>query len=78
MFLFYSFRTEMILKYATNALLSFYLFIYLFWLRWVFIATRRLSLTVASRGYLLQCAGFSSCGSWVQQLWLAGSRAQAQ
>ena len=23
-------------------------------------------------------AGFSSCGSWAQQLWLAGSRAQAQ
>ena len=23
-------------------------------------------------------AGFSSCGTWAQQLWLAGSRAQAQ
>ena len=23
-------------------------------------------------------AGFSSCGTWVQELWLAGSRAQAQ
>ena len=22
--------------------------------------------------------GFSSCGTWAQQLWLAGSRAQAQ
>ena len=25
-----------------------------------------------------RCVGFSSCGSWAQQLWLAGSRAQAQ
>ena len=25
-----------------------------------------------------RCAGFSSCGSWAQQLWLTGSRAQAQ
>ena len=25
-----------------------------------------------------RCAGFSSCGTWAQQLWLAGSRAQAQ
>ena len=24
------------------------------------------------------CTGFSSCGSWAQQLWLKGSRAQAQ
>ena len=23
-------------------------------------------------------AGFSSCGTWAQQLWLTGSRAQAQ
>ena len=26
----------------------------------------------------LQVHGFSSCGMWAQQLWLAGSRAQAQ
>ena len=25
-----------------------------------------------------RCMGFSSCGAWAQQLWLAGSRAQAQ
>ena len=25
-----------------------------------------------------RCTGFSSCGSWAQQLWLVGSRAQAQ
>ena len=36
-----------------------FLFIY-FWLHWVFVAARGLSLVVASRGYsLLQCAGFS-------------------
>ena len=66
------------------------LFIY-FWLRWVFVAARGLSLVVASRGYSsLQCAGFSlqwllllrsmgfwhagfsSCGTWTQQLWRMG------
>ena len=37
----------------------FYLFIY-FWLRWVFVAARGLSLVAVSRGYsLLRCAGFS-------------------
>ena len=75
----------------------YFLFIYLFWLCWVFIAARRLSLLVASRGYSsLQCTGFSlwwllllrsmvtrltgfsSCSTWAQQLWLTGSRAQAQ
>ena len=74
----------------------FYLFIY-FWLYWVFVAGRGLSLVVVSGGYSsLWCtgfslwwllllrstgsrrAGFSSCGSRAQQLWLAGSRAQAQ
>ena len=25
-----------------------------------------------------RCTGFSSCSTWAQQLWLAGSRAQAQ
>ena len=46
----------------------FILFIY-FWLCWVFIAVRRLSLVVESRGYsLLRCAGFS--------LWCAGFSSQ--
>ena len=37
----------------------FILFIY-FWLRWVFVAARGLSLVVASRGYSsLRCVGFS-------------------
>ena len=68
-----------------------------FWLHWVFVAVRWLSLVAVSRGYSsLRCAGFSllwllllrstgsrragfsSCGTWAQQLWLVGSRAQAQ
>ena len=72
------------------------LFIY-FWLHWVFVAARGLSLVAASGGYSsLWCmgfslqwllllrstgsrrVGFSSCGMWAQQLWLAGSRVQAQ
>ena len=71
-------------------------FIY-FWLCWVFVAARRLSLVAVHRGYSsLRCAGFSlqwllllrstgsrptgfsSCGTWAQELWLAGCRAQAQ
>ena len=48
------------------------LFIYLFWLRWVFIAARGLSLVAASRGYSsLQCAGFSLW--WLLLLWSTGS-----
>ena len=77
-------------------LYKFILFIY-FWLHWVFVAARGLSLVAASGGYSsLQCTGFSlrwllllwstgsrhtgfsSCGTWAQQLWLAGSRVQAQ
>ena len=39
------------------------LFIY-FWLHWVFVAARGLSLVAASGHYsLLQCTGFSCCGA---------------
>ena len=52
-----------------------YLFIYLFiyfWLCWVFVSVRRLSLVAASGGYSsLQCAGFSL--SWLLLLWSTGS-----
>ena len=35
-------------------------FIFIFWLRWVFVAVRGLSLVAASGGcFLLRCAGFS-------------------
>ena len=50
----------------------FILFIY-FWLCWVFVAARRLSLVVVSRGYSsLQCTGFSL--RWLLLLWNRGSR----
>ena len=53
-------------------LYKFILFIY-FWVRWVFVAVRGLSLVVASRGYsLLQCAGFSL--RWFLLLRSMGSR----
>ena len=49
-----------------------YLFIY-FWLCWVFVAARGLSLVAASRGYSsLWCAGFSL--RWLLLLWSTGSR----
>ena len=49
-----------------------YLFI-LFWLHWVFIAARRLSLAAVSGGYSsLWCAGFSL--PWLLLLWSTGSR----
>ena len=51
----------------------FIFFIYYFWLCWVFVAARGLSLVVASGGYsLLWCAGFSL--QWLLLLWSTGSR----
>ena len=48
-------------------------FIY-FWLGWVFIALRGLSVVVASRGYSsLRCAGFLL--QWCPSMWTTGSRA---
>ena len=50
----------------------FYLFIY-YWLRWVFVAARRLSLVAASGGYSsLWCTGFSLW--WLLLLRSMGSR----
>ena len=44
----------------------------IFWLRWVFIAARQLSLVAVSRGYSsLWCAGFSS--QWLLLLQSMGS-----
>ena len=46
---------------------------FVFWLLWVFIAVRRLSLIAASRGYsMLRRAGFSLW--WLLLLWSTGSR----
>ena len=64
--------------------------LFYFWLCWIFIAVHGLSLVAVSGGYSsLRCAGFSlRCllllqehglqAHGLQQLWLAGSRAQAQ
>ena len=70
------FRQEKIFKQKSwnkQLFLTFiYLFIY-FWLRWVFVAVRRLSLVAVSRGYsCLWCAGFSL--QWLLLLWSTGSR----
>ena len=52
---------------------SFFLFVYLFWLRWGFSAVCGLSLVAASEGYSsLQCMGFSSW--WLHLLRSTGSR----
>ena len=63
--------------WSTSAAFSLFfflnLFIYLFWLRWVFVAVRGFSLVAVTRGYSsLQCVGFSSW--WLLLLWSTGSR----
>ena len=59
-------------QFFFNKFIYLYLFIY-FWLCWVFVVVRRLSLVVASRGYsLLRCAGFSL--QWLVLLQSTGSR----
>ena len=56
---------------STVFLFVFCLFV--FWLHWVFIAVRGLSLVAASGGYSsLQCTGFSL--RWLLLLWSTGSR----
>ena len=53
--------------------LSDFFFFNLFWLRWVLVAVRGLSLVAASGGYSsLWCAGFSL--RWLLLLWSTGSR----
>ena len=50
------------------------LFIY-FWVPWIFVAARGLSLVAASRGYYslwfmgFRYGGFSYCGAWSQGTW---------
>ena len=56
-------------------------FFFNFWLRWVFVAVRGLSLVVA-HGLLIVVASLFAehglQGPGLQELWLVGSRAQAQ
>ena len=55
------------------AIVGIVLCLFVFWLHWVFVAVRRLSLVVASGGYSsLRCAGFSLW--WLLLLWSTGSR----
>ena len=57
---------------SRTAFFFFNKFIYYFWLRWVLVAVRGLSLVAASGGYSsLRCAGFSL--QWLL-LWSTGSR----
>ena len=58
---------------GTSYFFIFYKCIYLFWLCWVFVAARGLSLVETSGGYpSLQCVGFSlQC---LLLLWSTGSR----
>ena len=52
---------------------SFFFLFFTFWLRWVFLVVRGLSLVAASWGYSsLQCAGFSL--PWLLLLQSTGSR----
>ena len=71
-----SWTNRLIVCVCMCVLMCFILFICLFiyfWLRWVFVAARRLSLVAVSRGYsLLRCAGFSMW--WLLLLWSTGSR----
>ena len=49
-----------------------FMFVY-FWLHWIFVAARGLSLVAASGDYsLLRCAGFTL--RWILLLWRMGSR----
>ena len=60
--------------FFTNYTLVYFIYLCIyFWLRWVFIAARRLSLVAASRGYSsLRYAGFSL--QWLLLLLSTGSR----
>ena len=57
---------------------SFFFFLIYFWLRWVSVAARRLSLVAASGGYswlqceTSHCGGFSCCGARALGTWVSG------
>ena len=64
--------------YSVQAGFNFFLKFIYFWLHWVFVAVRGLSLVAASGGTLYcgarasHCGGFSCCGAQAQQLWRRG------
>ena len=60
-------------NYFFKTFLKIYLFYFYFWLHWVFVAARGLSLVTASGGYSsLRCVGFSL--RWLLLLRSTGSR----
>ena len=49
-----------------------------FWVCWVFVVVSELSLVAVSRGYFLNCGGFSCCRAWVlEPKGFSSCRAQA-
>ena len=82
LFISYKIHTEIFTGEMISGICSFFFNIYIlkfiyFWLHWVFVAVRRLSLVAESVGYsLLWCSGFSlRCFLLLRS---TGSRAQAQ
>ena len=78
-------RDEELIFFVITMLLTFYFLFtaYLVWLCWAFVAVSRLSLVAAAvPGFSLQwlrlfwSTGSRQCG--LQELWLLGSRVQAQ
>ena len=62
-----------VLKKNNLFLINLFILLIYFWLHWVFVAARGLSLVVMSGGYSsLQCTGFSL--QWLLLLWSTGSR----
>ena len=68
-----SFREEEPLGFFLFVCLFNFIYLFYFWLRWVFVAARGLSLVAVSEGYsLLRCTGFSL--QWLFLLRSTGSR----
>ena len=69
--MFFFFQVHLFI-FKINVFIYLFLFIY-FWLHWVFVAARGLSLVAVSRGCSsLRCTGFSLW--WLLLLWSTGSR----
>ena len=73
----------------SSSLLFFLIYLFCFWLHWVFVAVCGLFSSWGEQGLLLVAVSgllivvASRCrarapGTWAQELWLAGSRVQAQ
>ena len=61
------------LELSSYFFFSSYIYLFIYWLRWVFVVARGLSLVAPSRGYSwLWCTGFSLW--WFLLLWSTGSR----